>query len=90
MYFDFDQTISKIHVFKQLAGWEPGVDAPHALSERGQIHRLKMLNADLQYIYESSNGMVVPCAAGAKGSSWTACALGGLTEIFATRGSCDV
>ena len=89
VYFDFDQTISKIHVFKQLAGWEPGVDAPHALSERGQIHRLKLLNADLQYTYQSSNGMVVPCAAGAKGSSWTACALGGLIDIFATRGSCD-
>ena len=89
VYFDFDQTISKIHVFKQLAGWEPGVDAPHALSERGQIHRLKMLNANVQYIYQSSNGMVVPCAAGAKGSSWTACALGGLIDIFATRGSCD-
>lgn len=84
MYSDFDQTISKIHVFKQLAGWEPGVDAPHALSERGQIHRLKMLNANVQYICQSSNGMVVPCAAGAKGSSWTACALGGLTDIFAT------
>ena len=78
VYFDFDQTISTIHVFKQLAGWEPGVDAPHALSERGQIHRLKMLNADLQYTYQSSKGMVVPCGAGAKGSSWTACALGGL------------
>ena len=78
VYFDFDQTISTIHVFKQLAGWEPGVDAPHALSERGQIHRLKMLNADLQYNYQSSKGMVVPCGAGAKGSSWTACALGGL------------
>ena len=78
VYFDFDQTISTIHVFKQLAGWEPGVDAPHALSERGQIQRLKMLNADLQYNYQSSKGMVVPCGAGAKGSSWTACALGGL------------
>ena len=78
VYFDFDQTISTIHVFKQLAGWEPGVDAPHALSERGQIHRLKMLNADLQYTYQSSKGMVVPCGAGSQGSSWTACALGGL------------
>ena len=78
VYFDFDQTISTIHVFKQLAGWEPGVDAPHALSERGQIQRLKMLNADLQYNYQSSKGMVVPCGAEAKGSSWTACALGGL------------
>ena len=64
IYFDFDQTISKIHVFKQLAGWEPGISSPHALSERGQIHRLKMLNTE-QY------------TAGAPGASWTACALGG-------------
>ena len=85
VYFDFDQTISKIHVFKQLAGWEPGMDAPHALSERGQIHRLKMLNANVQYIYQSSNGMVVPCAAGAKGSSWTACALGGQGFCFVQK-----
>ena len=85
VYFDFDQTISTIHVFKQLAGWEPGVDAPHALSERGQIHRLKMLNADLQYTYQSSKGMVVPCGAGAKGSSWTACALGGLEFFYAQK-----
>ena len=81
VYFDFDQTLSKIHVFKQLAGLEPGVDAPHALSERGQIHRLKMLNAKVQYIYQSSYGMVVPCAAGAEGSSWTACALGGPERV---------
>ncbi|OLP91074.1 hypothetical protein AK812_SmicGene27253 [Symbiodinium microadriaticum] len=81
VYFDFDQTLSKIHVLKQLAGLEPGVDAPHARSERGQIHRLKMLNAKAQYIYQSSNGMVVPCAAGAKGSSWTACALGGPERV---------
>ena len=81
VYFDFDLTISKIHLFKQLAGLEPGVDAPHALSERGQIHRLKVLNANVPYIYQSSNGMVVPCAAGAKGSSWTACALGGPERV---------
>ncbi len=75
IYFDFDQTISKIHVFKQLAGWEPGLSPPHALSERGQIQRLKMLNRE-QYTYQST-GHVVPCAAGAAGASWTACALGG-------------
>ncbi|CAE7199262.1 DESI1 [Symbiodinium sp. CCMP2592] len=38
--FDFDQTISKIHVFKQLAGWELGVDAPQALSERQKISQV--------------------------------------------------
>ena len=85
VYFDFDQTISKIHVFKQLAGWEPGVDARHALSERGQIHRLEMLNA-AQYAYQGSTGTVVPCAAGTQGASWTACALGGLLAYGAARG----
>ena len=77
VYFDFDQTISKVHVFKQLAGWEPGVAGQHALSERGQIHRLKLLNDSSQYQYQP-NGHVMPCPAGAKGaSSWTAGALGG-------------
>ena len=77
VYFDFDQTISKVHVFKQLAGWEPGVAGQHALSERGQIHRLKLLNDLSQYQYQP-NGHVMPCPAGAKGAaSWTAGALGG-------------
>ncbi|CAE7234359.1 unnamed protein product [Symbiodinium sp. KB8] len=40
VYVEFDQTISKIHVFKQLAAWELGVDAPQAMSLHGQIHRL--------------------------------------------------
>ena len=77
VYFDFDQTISKVHVFKQLAGWEPGVAGQHSLSERGQIHRLKLLNDSSQYQYQP-NGHVMPCRAGVKGAaSWTAGALGG-------------
>ena len=77
VYFDFDQTISKVHVFKQLAGWEPGVAGQHSLSERGQIHRLKLLNDSSQYQYQPS-GHVMPCPAGVKGAaSWTAGALGG-------------
>ena len=77
VYFDFDQTISKVHVFKQLAGWEPGVAGQHSLSERGQIHRLKLLNDSSQYQYQP-NGHVMPCPAGVKGAaSWTAGALGG-------------
>ena len=52
-YFDSDQAISKIHVFKQLVGWEPGVEPPRALSERGQIHRLKLLSA-AQYNFQTS------------------------------------
>ena len=77
VYFDFDQTISRVHVFKQLAGWEPGVLAPHALSERGQIHRLKLLNDAGGYQYHA-NGQIAACPPGAKGAtSWTAAALGG-------------
>ena len=80
IYFDFDENISKIHVFKQLAWWEPGVEAPHALSERGQIHRLKMLNTQ-QWTYESGTGHVVRCAAGTPGARWTSCALGGPVHL---------
>ena len=69
VYLDFDQTICVVHVFKQLAGWEPGVDPPHALSERGQIHRLKMLNA----------------ASPSFGASWTARALGGRNSNMALQ-----
>eukprot|EP00931_Biecheleriopsis_adriatica_P117819 TRINITY_DN93303_c0_g1_i1.p1 TRINITY_DN93303_c0_g1~~TRINITY_DN93303_c0_g1_i1.p1 ORF type:complete len:297 (-),score=47.33 TRINITY_DN93303_c0_g1_i1:34-924(-) len=82
IYFDFDQTISQIHVFKQLAGWEPGVTAPFASSERGQIHRLQMLNKAGEYVYSASTGNVVPCASGtAGGGSWTAGALGGRVRV---------
>lgn len=43
--FDFDQTLSCIHVFKTLAGWskEGGpclVPKPHATTERGQVRRI--------------------------------------------------
>lgn len=48
--FDFDQTLSRIHVFKTLAGWpgsacgELGVPAPFASSEEGQMQRIMELN----------------------------------------------
>lgn len=42
--FDFDQTLSVIHVFKTLAGWSKDsycqVPKPHATTERGQVRRL--------------------------------------------------
>ena len=79
IYFDFDQTLSRIHVFKQLAGWEPGVSPPHASSERGQIHRLQMLSDAGQVYAYDSGGCVIQAerALGAAAASWTACALGG-------------
>ena len=80
IYFDFDQTISRIHVFKQLAGWEPGVRPPHALSERGQIHRLKMLNeAGPVFVYDGHAVQVAQTSSTT--ASWTACALGGCLGV---------
>mmetsp|Transcript_104093 Transcript_104093/g.164381 ORF Transcript_104093/g.164381 Transcript_104093/m.164381 type:complete len:360 (+) Transcript_104093:61-1140(+) len=45
--FDFDQTLSAIHVFKTLAGWSKGdvsIPPPHATTERGQIQRISELS----------------------------------------------
>merc|ERR1719460_949583 len=44
--FDFDCTMSVIHLFKEIAGWErpPQLDAPFAQSEKGQIARIRALN----------------------------------------------
>lgn len=45
--FDFDQTLSEIHVFKSLAGWDGGVRfaGPTASSELGQLRLIKQLDA---------------------------------------------
>lgn len=45
--FDFDQTLSVIHVFKTLAGWSRErfqVPQPHACTERGQVRRIMELS----------------------------------------------
>lgn len=46
--FDFDQTLSVIHVFKTLAGWSKDVHLqvpkPHATTERGQVLRISELS----------------------------------------------
>jgi len=51
--FDFDQTLSCVHVFKSLAGWGEGrsqqrgllrVPRPFACTERGQVRRIEELN----------------------------------------------
>jgi len=51
--FDFDQTLSTIHVFKVLAGWEKLEHDPLpktvAATQRGQIHRINALNQAQPY-----------------------------------------
>lgn len=51
--FDFDQTLSVVHVFKSLAGWPKQQDTsilpipkPYASSEWGQVVRLDQLNKE--------------------------------------------
>lgn len=51
--FDFDQTLSVVHVFKSLAGWPKQQDTsilsipkPYATSEFGQVIRLDQLNRE--------------------------------------------
>lgn len=78
VFFDFDQTISVVHVYKQLAGWEPGVPHPTAISERGQIRRLEELNTDGQWTYDVTKGTIV---SDPEGGSWTSAALGGLGRV---------
>lgn len=64
--FDFDQTLSVIHVFKTLAGWtssshgmdRPLVPKPFATSERGQVCRIGELNN-----LEAFESMGFACAA---------------------------
>merc|ERR1719199_2250397 len=50
VFSDFDQTISRCHVFKQLGGLERPMEKnfvpqPFAKSERGQISKIGVLNA---------------------------------------------
>ncbi|CAJ1328920.1 unnamed protein product [Effrenium voratum] len=73
VFFDFDFTLTVIHVFKSLAGWVDAqvcmlpmrgmiVPEPHALSERGQLRRLSEL-----------------------GPAWIEQAFGGFSRVTAIR-----
>jgi FMN phosphatase YigB (HAD superfamily) len=93
VYFDFDQTLSTVHVFKQVAGWERGVPEPHASNERGQIHRISELNRSGKYCYNQPNSQI---ETDPEGTSWTCAALGGpdrmkqLREFFSELRAADV
>lgn len=56
--FDFDQTLSVVHVFKTLAGWSKDahfqVPRPHATTERGQVRRISEIS--LLEPYKSERG----------------------------------
>eukprot|EP00928_Gymnodinium_smaydae_P073692 TRINITY_DN56847_c0_g1_i1.p1 TRINITY_DN56847_c0_g1~~TRINITY_DN56847_c0_g1_i1.p1 ORF type:complete len:301 (+),score=82.19 TRINITY_DN56847_c0_g1_i1:162-1064(+) len=86
VFFDFDQTISRVHVFKLLAGWEPGVPAPHACSERGQISRVSELNGNACWHYDANFSRVIRYPPGASGGvRWSAAVLGGPERVEELR-----
>ena len=73
VFFDFDLTLTVVHVFKSLAGWVDAqvcmmamrgllVAEPHALTERGQLRRLAEL-----------------------GPAWIEQAFGGFSRVTAIR-----
>jgi len=73
VFFDFDFTLTVVHVFKSLAGWVDAqvcmlamrgmvVSEPHALTERGQLRRLSEL-----------------------GPAWIEQAFGGFSRVTAIR-----
>jgi len=73
VFFDFDLTLTVVHVFKSLAGWVDAqvcmlamrgivVSEPHALTERGQLRRLAEL-----------------------GPAWIEQAFGGFSRVAAIR-----
>merc|ERR1711924_215643 len=86
VFFDFDQTISKCHVFKLLAGWERGsVPPPFALTDRGQVAKIAALNAQgPRWHYDSRQACIVS-ADPSNAEVWTKAALGGTKRIEALK-----
>ena len=93
--FDFDQTLSAVHVFKQLAGWEaPSVQfvhPPFELSEKGQVALVTRLNASGQYVFtppnqdQNTQPAIFPLdkKKGLEGTSWSVACLGGNDRVNA-------
>merc|ERR1712070_351782 len=71
-FFDFDQTISRCHVFKQLAGWErSAVSPPFALTDRGQFCKIVSLNKEGRcWTYSEVKQDVVAAARVLDGANW--------------------
>eukprot|EP01062_Namystynia_karyoxenos_P016291 TRINITY_DN15940_c0_g3_i2.p2 TRINITY_DN15940_c0_g3~~TRINITY_DN15940_c0_g3_i2.p2 ORF type:complete len:294 (+),score=83.34 TRINITY_DN15940_c0_g3_i2:82-882(+) len=76
--WDFDCTLSAVHVFKRLAGWEGEVPLPHARTERGQLRRVAEDDLSAaEWAYDQRQREVVRAAIGAPAQPWVLAALGG-------------
>eukprot|EP01065_Artemidia_motanka_P053128 TRINITY_DN9782_c0_g1_i3.p1 TRINITY_DN9782_c0_g1~~TRINITY_DN9782_c0_g1_i3.p1 ORF type:complete len:339 (+),score=21.43 TRINITY_DN9782_c0_g1_i3:302-1318(+) len=77
--WDFDRTLSAIHVFKTLSGWSGSLPEPHARSERGQLRRIRELNQK-HWVYDEEADEVALSVAD-DGYPWTVAAMGGPARI---------
>jgi FMN phosphatase YigB (HAD superfamily) len=81
--FDFDCTLSVIHMFKEIAGWErPNqLDPPFAQSEKGQIAKIRELNQKPWAAAGSPPQLFVE----ASGTIFSAALLGGEQRVSTLR-----
>lgn len=85
VFFDFDQTLSRVHIFKQLAGWEKSSRQPFARTERGQMYRVGELDTKCTWRYDEATGCIVQDDVSAAASTWTCAALGGKARVEELR-----
>merc|ERR1739848_569093 len=85
-------TISRCHVFMQLAGWGEGkqtVPPPFAWTEQGQISKITELNDEgPRWLYDDAAQTIAlreEQAEGSGGELWTRAALGGAVRVEALR-----
>lgn len=91
VFFDFDNTISRIHVWKQVGGFHNtlsymrSVTPPYGCTERGQINKIAQLNAQGPlWVFDEIKDTIVPAEDGS-GERWTTAALGGSKRIEMLR-----
>jgi hypothetical protein len=85
--FDFDQTLTSIHVFKFLAGWgaaAAGGGGPRALTERGQIYLAEHYESmGSVFQYDGADGLVRTAE---NGENWSVAIFGGIDRLELLRG----
>jgi len=88
IFFDFDQTIARCHVFHMLSGnaceSDRSVSPPFAETERGQIYKIEALNNEgTRWVYDDARHRIVLDESG--GDMWTRAALGGAWRVEALK-----
>jgi phosphoglycolate phosphatase-like HAD superfamily hydrolase len=93
IFFDFDNTTTRNHVWKQLSGFDTlgsnNAPAPRAVTERGQIRKLEELNRmEENWAFNEETGGLE--TNGSHQVRWSAAALGGPTRVEELRAFYEV